>query len=358
MVAIAAALLSVRSWASRDDVVVGVDRLGDRMLDALACDDEIVWVRGWSRTDSQLALARGVVAAHAQNHATLVGIARTGEITEAAMGQALVAAFSTARDGALWIVLLDVSTDRTRTLASIDKGRSWVETAAPADVIGVAFDTRLTGYAWSPTDVYRTVDGGNTWTSRSLLPFRRERAGGGGTARLGERGELWMPLERPSSERGELPTSMLVAVNPDLSFVNVAAWPEDRIIGVAVGGAAVFAALSPRAGGFRIERVPLEPAHAGQRTVVLAQHRAAMLGLQARGGRFLLHQSFWKPQVSMLANLPATIEVTTDGGKTWPSRDVTDEAVSSACLSDAGVWTISERYKRVVFRPHHVDAGR
>ncbi|HEX9048918.1 MAG TPA: hypothetical protein VF841_00120 [Anaeromyxobacter sp.] len=351
IVVLAAVLLSVRSLASRD-VVVRVDGLGDRSLDILACDDTVVWVRGWSHVDAQVALARGVAAAQAEAYATLVGISQTGEITEAAMGQALIAAFSAARDGTLWIVLLDVSTGRTRTRASMDRGRSWLEKAAPADIIGIAFETRDEGYAWSTTQVYRTVDGGNTWTSRSLLPFRRERGGSSGTARLGARGELWMPLDRPLSDPGALPASTLVVVNPDLSVVNVATWPEDRILAIALDDAAALAALSPRAGGFRVERVALESGASGRSTVVLAQRDAAMKGLQSRGSLFLLHEGFWEPQASMLSNLPATIEVSPDAGKTWRSRDVTDAAVSSACLADAGVWTLSERYKRVTFRPH------
>lgn len=347
----AAVLLSVGSPASRD-VVVRVDRLGDRSLDILACDDTVVWVRGWSHVDAQVALARGVVAAHAEAHATLIGISRAGEITEVAMGQALIAAFSAARDGTLWTVLLDVSTGRTRTRASMDRGQSWVETAAPADIIGIAFETRHDGYAWSTTQVYRTVDGGNTWTNRSLLPFRRERGGSGGTARLGARGELWMPLDRPLSGHGDLPASTLVVVNPDLSIVNVAAWPDERILAIALDDAVALAALSPKTGGFRVERVALESGASDRSTLLLAQRDAAMKGLQSRGSLFLLHEGYWEPQASMLSNLPATIEVSTDAGKTWRSRDVTDAAVSSACLADAGVWTISERYKRVVFRPH------
>ncbi len=161
-----------------------------------------------------------------------------------------------------------------------------------------------------------------------------------------------MPLDRPLSDHSALPASTLVVVNPDLSVVNVAAWPEDRILAIAVDGAAVLAALSPRAGGFRVERVALGSRASGRSTVVLAQRDAAMEGLQSRGSLFLLHEGFWEPQASMLSNLPATIEVSTDAGKTWRSRDVTDAAVSSACLADAGVWTLSQRYKRVVFRPH------
>lgn len=351
-----AALLSVLGavalgigMRSAPDVVIDVERLGDRSLDAVACDDAVIWLRGHSRTHVARVRTLGLTRAFASQRATVVRVSRTGEIVEADMGEGLVAAFSEARDGSLWTVLLDLATDRTRTVVSTDGGRSWAEAGAPADVIGVAFASRQSGYAWSTTRVYRTDDGGSSWRSQSLLPYRRERGGGMATARLGTHGELWIPLDRTGAD-ATLPEAKLVVLKPDLSFVDVAAWATDRVLEVAPDGAgAALVAVSPTEGGHRVERVALRPGTPEGPTVVRPWRRAALLALQSRGSSFLLQRVTVSLKAGVLSNLPATLETSRDGGTTWTSHDVTDEAAGEACLAESGSWTVSRRYRRVVF---------
>lgn len=347
---LAAGLAALASWRDRPELVLDVGSLGDRSLDLVACDDEGVWLKGWSRAPTELVVARGFTAAFATQRASLVRVARDGALRELDLGEALVAGFSLARDGALWVVLLDVATERSRTRVSADGGRTWTDAGAPADVHGVAFASRQAGWAWSDQRVYRTDDGGRSWRPLDLAPYGCGRSDATGSARLGPRGELWLPLDRFAGAAPGLPSAKLVVVEPDLSRVDVAAWPEDRIQRIALDGDdGAIAAVSPPEGGFRLERVARRPGAVAEPSPVRALRRTALQTLAARGPRVLLLEGDATHPLWVLANLPATLSLSRDRGATFRARDVTDTAAGSACLAEHGAWTVSERYRRVAF---------
>ena len=106
-----------------------------------------------------------------------------------------------------------IAEDRHTLMRSVDFGSTWdsIE-AAPPDLVGVAFYSGDSGYAWSKTSIYHTMDQGKTWKG---VPSPNGMMRRSPKPVVDPQGSLWVAINHgPGYERLK---NGLVRIMPDLN---------------------------------------------------------------------------------------------------------------------------------------------
>lgn len=287
--------------------------------------------------------------------AILVEVLADGTTRESRLGNGIVVAFSRDAEGDLWAVrMVDPSlpTERTVVLRSTDGGTRWEDLPAPPDVVGVAFESLRSGYAWSYSRVYRTEDGGGTWLHIDLSPMTLARGNASGRPVLGSGGVLWVPAVEPRP--GARPVAKLTRVSRDLSHSVFATWSDEAIAGVALSGGTRLLILltNARAGASRLVAAANGTGGGAEPVQPWSDAGATARDLSVCGDDVLMYLVKEQQSKSPLSSWPTSVARSRDNGKTWNTLDVTGDQVTSVCAAPAGMWTSSSARHRVSFVPH------
>jgi hypothetical protein len=131
------------------------------------------------------------------------------------IGPGFVTSSSRTRDGVVYAVRVEWFPDkpeRGHLMRTTDFGKSWEEVeSAPKDIIGAAFESVQSGYAWSNRLIHHTEDGGETWSSvdapRPLMRGRPRPA-------ISPSGDLWLAIGHGPGWSAE--HNLVARVTPDL----------------------------------------------------------------------------------------------------------------------------------------------
>lgn len=131
------------------------------------------------------------------------------------IGSGFATSSSRTREGVIYVVRVEWSPDkpeRGHLVRTTDFGESWEEIgSAPQDIIGAAFESVQSGYAWSNRLIYHTEDGGKTWSSVDAPgPLMRGRP----RPAISPSGDLWLAIGHGPGWSAE--HNLVARVTPDL----------------------------------------------------------------------------------------------------------------------------------------------
>lgn len=186
------------------------------VIDSIVCDAERALLLGSQRGDflpgdpklfSQEAVAFGVRADDVSPH-------------RYSIGAGFVASSSRTQEGVIYAVRVEWFPDkpeRGHLMRTTDFGENWEEVgSAPQDIIGAAFASVQFGYAWSSRLIYRTEDGGKTWSSVNA-PGSLGR--GSPRPAISGSGDLWLAIGHGPAWTAE--NNLVARVTPALRVERV-----------------------------------------------------------------------------------------------------------------------------------------
>ena len=253
----------------------------------------------------------------------------------AAIGPGFVTSSSRTREGVIYVVRMEWFPDepeRGHLMRSTDFGESWEEVgSAPEDIIGVAFESVQSGYAWSSRLIYRTEDGGKTWSSidapRPLMRGRPRPA-------ISPSGDLWLAIGHGPGWSAE--HNLVARVTPDLHVERILSSLALRIgeLALADGTPWVLAEV-PDGGNVQVRRLSAQN----------GSHQLATVGefppslpeyLGVRGSDVvaaLTDMSDEAPRDFLM--------VSEDAGASWRRASLPESRVSAYCAVNADeIWMV------------------
>ena len=335
-------------------VRVSLAFLGDTRISALGCDSKGVWLAVTREATVDEVKTVGVSAALGSQPFSLVRIARTGEPRNLFRDRGRPLALSVTEDGAMWLLFQNPpegQTDAFSVRRSVDGGTSWTAVDAPRDAIGLAFQSRDTGYCWSAQRLYRTDDGGRSWRTVDVGPGRLAGRMEPARPTLGADGALWVPLH-PELTSQEVPPAdgKVVWTDGRAPPLGMRSFPGEQIRGVAPepGGAVLILAPSMDRG---CRAVRIAGASPGDGIETLWSQTKGSCRLQFAPGLLLLdYVEEFQPK-SFFSTWPRRALVSLDAGKNWFTQDLTRDRVSSICPTSGGFWTVSQTQRLLQFFP-------
>lgn len=181
-------------------------------LGAIACQPAAAVIVGWEDK-----VARPGETGFLQTEAVAFRVsAADGSLHRVPLGSGVATSISLPGGTVAYLVRRETFPDRPEggtLFISSDSGVTWkpVDTA-PTHLIGVAFEAPDSGYVWSETEVFRTVDRGATWRAVAS-PGRIPRSFA--TPVVDRRGNLWIASGYgPSFDRQH---NRISRVRPDLT---------------------------------------------------------------------------------------------------------------------------------------------
>lgn len=289
---------------------------------SLECDAAAALVLGGLRRSSRPwvsgeAVAFRVVAGSAELERISLGEGSVVDSSRPEPGSAAAAVVASWTEGRL----------RTgRLMRSEDAAAPWREIAgSPAGLIGVELLSEKVGYVWSEPEVYKTTDGGISWTGvewpRPLSrPFPRPA--------VDESGALWA-LVGGSSGRGDV----FVRFSGAGPVERIAA-PDDRTIEALAFVGDVPIVVARREGSNLVELQLLERDSDPRALVSFDADRAEHL--QVEGQRLLV--GFWQLQGAERVDRAIKSE---DAGATWSEVRLPETRVRQYCMTRSGsIWLV------------------
>lgn len=136
------------------------------------------------------------------------------------IGPGFVTNSSRTREGVIYVVRVEWLPDkpeRGHLMRTTDFGEGWEEIgSAPEDIIGAAFESVQSGFAWSNRLIYHTEDSGKTWSSVDApMPLTRGRP----RPALSPSGDLWLAIGHGPGWSAE--HNLVARVTPDLHVERV-----------------------------------------------------------------------------------------------------------------------------------------
>lgn len=217
---------------------------------------------------------------------------------------------------------------------SNDGGSTW-ETieSAPANLVGVLFDSRDEGFAWSRSIIYHTMDGGGSW-SQVIVPSEMPR--GSASAEkpvLASDGALWVAAGHGLSWNPD--RNFLARVGPDMSLDIRLRNVETQILEIDVSDDGVVWLLANSGSGRgALDLLTLEDA---QETLTKAGEVA---GAQAE--YLVVRESEIFALVATAGSSPKwTLSVSRDRGSSWEVVGTPERLINEACSGhQGGIWIV------------------
>jgi hypothetical protein len=342
LAAVASAIVvSTRSEEALGALDVPVDRARDSAMSFLACDDEGVWLLLTERRPADVD--------RQSERSSLVRAGRDGSWVERAIGAGRIAAGSLGGDGSVWLLVHrgPPGPGMETKLLTRDHGESERrEVPVPEDAAGVAFRTRLEGWAWTPSVLFRTADGGASWSTVDVTPWLLGTAWSHVRPRLDASGRLWVALRGTEGREG---SGVLAVFRPGQDRRDVREWHGVTVDGVGLAESFAVVASQPlRGGSARLERVGENGDHA----TLLDVDDETPIRLLARGQVVMLETAGGEWPVSFFGLLRTREHLSVDSGATWQTEDTTGLRVSDACVAASGRWRVSNTLRRLWFSPY------
>lgn len=262
---------------------------------------------------------------------------RVDDVTprRSAIGPGFVTSSSRTREGVIYVVRVEWFPDkpeRGHLMRSTDFGESWEEIgSAPEDIIGAAFESAQSGFAWSSELIYRTEDGGETWSSVDTPgPLMRGKP----RPAISPSGDLWLAIGHGPGWSAE--HNLVARVTPDLHVERVLSSLALRIgeLALADGTPWVLAEV-PDGGDVQVGRLSAR-SRTHQLTTVGEFPPSLPEYLGVRGS------SVVAALTDMTDEVPRDLlMVSEDAGASWRRASLPESRVSAYCAVSAGeVWMV------------------
>jgi hypothetical protein len=261
------------------------------------------------------------------------------------MGPGFVASASRTQEGVIYAVRMEWSSDkpeRGHLMKTAGFGERWEEVeSAPDDIIGAAFETMQSGYAWSTRLVYRTDDGGKTWSAITVPGFL-----GRGSPRpaLSWIGDLWIAIGHGPAWTAE--HNLIVRVTPDLDVERVLSSVALRIGELTLAdGTPWVLAEDPNGGRSQVRRLSTQK---GSHQLAAVSEFAPSLPeyLAVRGHDIVAALT------DMSEEAPRDfLMVSSDRGISWRSAPLPESRIEAYCAVNAReVWMVGSSGR--IYPPH------
>jgi len=297
----------------------------------LACADDWVVVFGYSSP-----------FASAVTTATVLRAARSSsgwETSYSGQSRTLMRNAGLAEDGSLFaVVRAGNGGGQPLLIWSTNTGRTWASgLPLPKHAFGATFADRSTGYAWSSTHVYRTVNGGRNW---SEMPVAGVFAEGRPDPVIGSRGELWAIMRIPQTGP---PVATVVCLSPELG-VEQRLEIHDRVSAIAVveGGLRLFGQQNGHGNA--------QLAHVAHRGADLSYRIVAELGKDLP----IDYASSGNSAAAILSdtsNLGSNryLLLSADTGRSWTRAETEHDSPQAVCVGSGMTWIAGQ--KRIWYLP-------
>lgn len=234
---------------------------------------------------------------------------------------------------------------------SNDFGESWGPvSAAPSDIIGVAFATAQVGYAWGYRRIYVTEDGGSTWSGAGL-PGTVGRGRGAPQPVLDPAGDLWIAVS--PGERWTEEENTVVRVTPQLEIEPIVTATAFRLSLITLSEGAIWLLGEDQDGGHtqirrfspedEFEKATVSEFPASIPEYFAVHGRTVAVGVTDIEGRWPRGswERLWPPEL-LGWDIRDVMMISDDAGASWRSVRLPARRIQAFCRFDADrIWMVS-----------------
>lgn len=273
-----------------------------------------------------------------------VEIARSGASRKEQVAKGVVTQFGTTQQGIWWATLGNPAgpSDAVTLWTRDSRTRQWRNVALPRRARGAILTSPTIGYSWRDAELLRTVDGAADWTPVGQLrvldaSIRRSPL-------TGPAGDVWLPIEKSSAG------AALASVNPAGEVRIHFEWRGETLEAMqwSAPDVLIVALRSAEGKGVRIVHVDVK---AGLQRELLKQDNGTLRDLRANGERIALLEIGSSMPSGLFGHWGTRLLTSSDAGKSWTTRDVTQHDLGSICVSPGGTWAVSSRTRQIFWLP-------
>lgn len=279
-------------------------------------------------------------------NAAIVTLDRAGQSHRRVVGKGFVSSLSASANGSLCAVVLHETESGLQSKALFRESDSdaWASLVAPPDVFGCARSDSSNGYLWGATSVFRTQDGGVSWERFQVPTGIIRRALTKWRPILDGRGGLLIPIQLGSG--ADIGAIAWLADHGATIERAGWQWPGEEVdfIGALSPGVHIVELRSNSNRQSRLLTVDLGGASGESQLAIV---NGTIGDISAKGRRIAMVVVATEPPNLFEGSWGRSLMVSSDSGRSWKRRSVTDERIDSICTSDAGIWAASSSTRQV-----------